>query len=527
MKKACLYIRVSTDEQAEKGFSQRDQHERLEAHCNKHNIKIEEVIFEDYSAKTFNRPQWTKMLTSLKRSRTQLFDQILFTKWDRFSRNTADAYEMIRILKHLDVEPLAIEQPLDHEVPESKTILAVYLSMPEVDNDRRSLNVMYGMRRGKKEGRWMGKALPGYANKCTEDGKTKYIAIDEPEASHMKWAFETLAKGFYATEHVWMLAKERGLKCPRTTFWDAIKNPCYCGKVVVPAFKDEPMQLVEGKHEALVSESIFYAAQDAMNGRKREFKVHGAKAITPEEFPLRGFLGCPVCGRMLTGSGSKGRSMHYYYYHCTNKCRQRHRVDLVNDLFEEELKKFIPRKGMAEVFKIVVCDAYNDDSNYLKSERKRHNTLIEEQHGKLKKAMELMLKETLTESEFKSLKTECEARVLRLEADLKDIEEMASHGVDIAKMANGLTSNLQDVHNLYINSSIEGKRHIVNTIFKQKWLFDGTEHRTGELNQAASLIYQINNRLGIKKTGAKFLKNLNSGNVPRAGIEPARFPIGV
>lgn len=40
---------------------------------------------------------------------------------------------------------------------------------------------MYGMRRARKEGRWMGQAPVGYVNKTSEDGG-KYIAINEPQA---------------------------------------------------------------------------------------------------------------------------------------------------------------------------------------------------------------------------------------------------------------------------------------------------------------------------------------------------------
>jgi len=50
MKKAILYIRVSTDEQADKGYSQRDQDERLKVYCDRNEIVIDKVIFEDYSA---------------------------------------------------------------------------------------------------------------------------------------------------------------------------------------------------------------------------------------------------------------------------------------------------------------------------------------------------------------------------------------------------------------------------------------------------------------------------------------------
>ncbi len=56
MKTADLYIRVSTDEQADKGYSQRDQEERLKRYCDLNGIQIRQVIFEDHSAKTFPDP---------------------------------------------------------------------------------------------------------------------------------------------------------------------------------------------------------------------------------------------------------------------------------------------------------------------------------------------------------------------------------------------------------------------------------------------------------------------------------------
>ena len=190
--RADLYIRVSTDEQAEKGYSQRDQEERLRKYCELKNITIRKIIFEDHSAKTFNRPEWKSLLLDLKSRKGQV-DLVLFIKWDRFSRNAGDAYQMINILRKLGAEPHAIEQPLDLSVPENKMMLAFYLAAPEVENDRRALNTLHGMRRAKKEGRWMGPAPVGYANKITEDGR-KYIAQKEPEAGIMKWVFETILK---------------------------------------------------------------------------------------------------------------------------------------------------------------------------------------------------------------------------------------------------------------------------------------------------------------------------------------------
>ena len=158
MKIADLYIRVSTDEQADKGYSQRSQEEMLRKYCDINNITIRKVMFEDHSAKTFIRPEWKEYLLELRKQKGKS-DLVLFLKWDRFSRNAGDAYQMINTLWKLDVEPQAIEQPLDLSIPENKMMLAFYLAAPEVENDRRALNVIHGMRRARKEGRYMGLAL--------------------------------------------------------------------------------------------------------------------------------------------------------------------------------------------------------------------------------------------------------------------------------------------------------------------------------------------------------------------------------
>ena len=47
----------------------------------------------------------------------------------------------------------------------------------------------------------MGRAPYGYINRSREDGR-KYIALKEPEASNMKWAFNEISKGIMATNQV-------------------------------------------------------------------------------------------------------------------------------------------------------------------------------------------------------------------------------------------------------------------------------------------------------------------------------------
>ena len=54
---------------------------------------------------------------------------------------------MINTLNKQGVDPPAIEQPLDLDIPENKIILAFYLAAP----DRTAMNVFAGMKRAKRE----------------------------------------------------------------------------------------------------------------------------------------------------------------------------------------------------------------------------------------------------------------------------------------------------------------------------------------------------------------------------------------
>ena len=82
---------------------------------------------------------------------------------------------MIERLRKLGVEAQAIEQPIDLSVPENKMVLAMYLVIPEVDNDRRSIKIRGGIRAALKAGRWCRNAPIGYRN--TRDENNRPIVV--------------------------------------------------------------------------------------------------------------------------------------------------------------------------------------------------------------------------------------------------------------------------------------------------------------------------------------------------------------
>lgn len=523
MKTADLYVRVSTDEQAAKGYSPRSQEEALRRHCETHDITIRKVIHEDYSAKTFNRPEWKKLIENLRLNSNRP-DYILFVKWDRFSRNAPDAYQMIATLNRLKVEPQAIEQPLDLSIPENKMMLAIYLTAPEIENDRRSLNVKHGMHQARKEGRWMGKAGPGYINRTKENGD-KYVAIDESQAPHMVWVFEQLAENVYTTAEIWRMAVQRGLKCKLPSFWKAIKNVGYCGLIYVPEYKGQPAYTVKGQHKALVSESVFYKAQDAIYGRKRDIGPKSTRGITltsRELLPLRGFLICPVCGKRATGSASKGLKSYFHYYHCQHPCKWREKVGDVNIAFVQLLKQFVPKKGVAELFSEIVSDLYNDEAKSQKGERSKIAGEIGECNNKLNRARELLLSNILEENEYRDLKESIDKKLLKLRADLNELNKNGKQEIDIEGLIYKVIENLKKIDLMYLNADIKGKRQIISSIFFEMWAFSDGKHRTGKVNEVVLLIYQINNKLLDKKKRLKVPKNNQSPCVPESRFELPR-----
>lgn len=429
---ADLYVRVSTDEQAERGYSQRNQEELLRKYCSINNIGIRNVIYEDHSAKTFNRPQWKKLLLNLKKNKNKL-DLVLFLKWDRFSRNAGDAYQMINLLRKLGVEPQAIEQPLDLSVPENKMMLAFYLAAPEVENDRRALNTFHGIRRARKEGRYMGMAPFGFANKITENGN-KYIASVPKDAALVVWIFEQIAKEAFSTESIYHLAKEKGLKMTKSNFWVMLRNPLYAGKIIVPKYKDEDEVWVEGQHEAIVSEGLFYRVQDVLDGKKRTYRP---KALTTENFPLRGFFMCPQCGNKLTGSKCKGRHKHYYYYHCDKVCKYRINSEMANHLFTEQLNEYKPIPAIKKLYAAVLLEAYRNHTGFVSSEKKKALEQIAEYEKKLSSARNLLVTEKIDVDDYNLMKNEYSTIIQKLERQLSEvsddrgsIEQLMNKGID-------------------------------------------------------------------------------------------------
>ena len=515
-KRAIIYTRVSTDEQAIRGYSLRDQYEKLKAYCIIHGIDEVAHYQDDHSAKSFERPAFKKLLEFLRKNKGKV-DLLLFIKWDRFSRNATESYEMLGILKKLNVEAQAVEQPLNLDIPENKMMLAIFLASPEIENDRRSLNTISGMRRSIKEGRWCGKAPKGYDNK--RDDNNKPIIVQNKDADIIQQIFELIQNGENSQESIRKAMLKKGFKCSKNQFSKLLRNPTYMGKNKLYKYKEEEECLISGIHKPIISEETFYKVQDILSGRgakRNHAKLHGKRS----ELPLRGFLVCPRCGGRLTGSASKGHGGRYYYYHCTHGCKERVRATQANEKFVELLHDFQPKDEIKPLYDAILKDLLLECETGRKENLKSVESELKKVQERLEHLQDKLADDLIEVGDYTSIKK-------RYELQLKELNDKRKNMVFVSKEVYDQLlfsfSFLKDLPSFYSEASLDVQQRIIGSIFPESLSFSENKYRTSRINSVVELICNINKPFERNEKGQFSKKTELSYEVAGRGLEPLTF----
>ena len=507
MKNVAIMARVSSDEQA-KGYSLDVQKDSLTKYCNQNDLNIVYVIKEDHSAKTFKRPAFQEFLAHLKKNKGQI-NQLLFTSWDRFSRNATHAFAMLERLKEMGIECNAIEQPLNMEVPENKLLLSVYLTIPEIDNDRRSIKIKGGMRAAHKAGRWCKGAPIGYKN--SRDEINKPIIVPNEEAPMILNSFKMITKGKSQAE---IIAKYKG-RLTKSNLSRILRNPVYCGKIKVPAFERDPETIIEGIHQGIVNERLFEQVQAILNNPNRRV-INKIKEW--DELPLRGLIECSTCGKSLTGSRSRSKTKkRYFYYHC--KCgAERVRADMVNEKINELLSYVNFPANALERFGSHLIRLIKEQEGDAAANRKglqdRIKTLIEQQNHLDDTFLKAQIdgeKYGLLSERIKREVTDLKVKISSIINDESDIQRMIEAG--LLRMVN-FSETLENV-------GIQEKREILSSTFPEKLKISDGRVRTPRMNSLIQFILLKNKKLKKEKTGQALTFVGLSRLVESAGVEPA------
>ena len=313
-------------------------------------------------------------------------------------------------------------------------------------------------------------------------------------------AFKLFATGTYNVDALRKEMVVKGLTLSKDPFSAMLRNPVYIGKIRRPAYKNEPEEIFEGKHEPIISEDLFAKVQSILEGKKR---IKLKKNKVRVEFPLRGFLVCNSCGKHLNGSISKGVGGRYSYYHCQRQCPERYRAELIHSKFEEWLKTITLKPELAELYMAVMEDTFKTNEGDREYEIKKSEAEIVKKREMLKKITDKFINDDFDKETYNSLKNENDKECADLRNRIEELKMVENGFLEYCKYSLSLLSNLE---HYYRTSTLEGKQKLVSSIFPEKLIFDKKTYRTKEINEILDLLCSKDNSSGgseMKKTAKK------------------------
>ena len=511
--KVICYKRVSTDDQADRGFSLQHQEEMLLRWCEINHHEVVKVYTEDYSGKTFQRPEWLKLLEFVRRNKNSV-DLILCNRWDRFSRNLYDALTTIKELHKYGVTVSTVEQPLDLTNPDNKVLLALYLAIPEMENDKNSIRTIEGTRRAKVEGCWMGQAPRGYNNVRVDKKSTLEPNKDAPLITE---AFNRMSSGDYSADEIRRWLNSEGMKMSKNQFPNVIRNIGYTGKILIKEFKKMPMMVVEGLHPRLVSDEIFAAANQVLNGRRRNMVFKEDKT---DLYPLKGFLKCHQHNLTLTAGKSKGRYGTYHYYHCSvkNDTCKRYPIGWVHEQIESILGSIsFSAKALKEYRSVLSKVFNNEDVDRAKAISKIQND-IEKLGNQKVHIQNQFLNDKITSDDYQELKMTIDSNLFILNNKLRELESIGS---PIKTYLDKEVPILENILNFYRKSDGVTKKRILSCIFSEKLHFEDGKVAAIPFTKGVEILLNASKVLEGRKKEKEVCQDLLYTLAPRAGLEPA------
>ena len=306
MKRVFLYIRVSTQEQAQEGYSVGEQKERLIAYCKAHDWLIVEIYVDPgYSGSNLNRPGIQKLITDIKGC-----DIVLVYKLDRLSRSQRDTLYLIEdVFLPNNADFVSVQESFDTSTPFGKAMIGLLAVFAQLEREQIKERTKMGrVARAKLGLHHGGGYIPiGYNY---DGGK---LVINPYEAEQVRkiyeWyiAGESLAK---ITKHL----HEAGYtnRYGSWSSWSSVRsvlgNKTYTGLL---RFGDVA---VENAHEAIITKEQFEMVQNIHAKRQEKYGMSSFQS----KHLLTGLLFCGCCGARYY----KKDTGKYTYYVCYSRSKQ-------------------------------------------------------------------------------------------------------------------------------------------------------------------------------------------------------------
>jgi site-specific DNA recombinase len=186
-----LYIRVSTDKQANEGYSLEAQREKLNAYCLAQGWPVDDAhIYVDsgISAKSTDRPDYQRMLAAVAAGDVR---RIVAVKLDRLSRNTRDFLGLLDYCDEHGCGIVSIVESFDTSTPVGRAVVTVLMAFAELERKQISERMQMGRDEKARQGERNGAPVPyGYVR--NEAGKWEQ---DADQAAMVERIFNLFVAG--------------------------------------------------------------------------------------------------------------------------------------------------------------------------------------------------------------------------------------------------------------------------------------------------------------------------------------------
>lgn len=439
MKTGALYIRVSTEDQAE--LSPDAQKRLLLDYAKKNDIIVSNnfIFSESVSGRHVQkRPEFQRMIATAKQP-SHPIDVILVWKFSRFARNQEESIVYKSMLKKDRVDVVSVSEPLI-EGPFGSLIERIIEWMDEYYSIRLSGEVLRGMKEKALQHGYQSTPCLGY----DAVGHGKPFVINEAEYAMVSYIMD-----LYDNQNMDETAiarrcndlgyrTKRGNPFERRTVDRILENPFYCGTVIWNGVE------FEGAHEVRLSRERFEKRQELIASRKRPIK---ARNVSTCKHWLSGLIKCSICGATLSYTGNNACP----YFQCWKYAKGFHKTSVALSVKKAE-------EAVTDYFDQILSGA--EFSYVRKSQPKDNNDLeierLQKELSKLeireKRIREAYESEIDTLEEYKANKERLTASRLKLNSQIENLlHDQEEPEIDTGKVLREIKS----VNDILKNPDVE------------------------------------------------------------------------
>lgn len=392
--KVAIYIRVSTVEQAEEGFSISAQRERLAAYCMSQGWEIIDFYVDDgVSAKDTNRKELQRMLSDIE---TGNIDVVLVYKLDRLTRSVLDLYQLLEVFEKYNVKFKSATEVYDTTTAIGRLFLTLVAALAQWYRENLSENVRFGMAEKVRQGQWHGsEASFGYDYIVD----TKQLIVNEVEAPIVVKMYNLYLQG-YSDRKIAMYLNEQGIKTKKGAIWREnsvryiLTNPIYIGTLRwgVRVNVDDAFE-VNNVVPPIIGVDVFDKAQAIRESRR---KFHGRQATS--DFIFSGVLRCVRCGGPFKGHTKRDKGVRYKSYRCINRLIGNCDMPMISEkIVEHQFINHLKRMN----FDVKIEHKEKDETTETEQEIKELNNAISKIEGRKKRWQYAWVNEMLSDDEFR------------------------------------------------------------------------------------------------------------------------------